>query len=54
MFTMLFPAFFVEENHQMETKHSLVDTQKYRIPQTNEKKVGTFEIFEPRTRCSAF
>ena len=38
MFTMLFTALSVEENRQMETKHSLVDTQKYRMPQTDEKR----------------
>ena len=32
MFTMLFIALFVEENRQMETKHSLVDAQNYRMP----------------------
>ena len=35
--TTLFTALFVEENCQMETKHGLVDTQDYRMPQTNEK-----------------
>ena len=38
MFTMLFTALFVEENRQIETKHSLVDTQNYRIPQKNKKR----------------
>ena len=32
----LFTALFVEENRQMETKHSLVDAQNYWMPQTNE------------------
>ena len=32
MFSMLFTALFVEENRQMETKHSLVDAQNYRMP----------------------
>ena len=32
MFTMLFTALFVGENRQLETKHSLVDAQSYRIP----------------------
>ena len=38
MFTMLFTALFVEENRQMETKHSLVDAQNYRMPKTKEKR----------------
>ena len=38
MFTMLFTALFVEENRKKETKHSLVDAQNYRMPQTNEKR----------------
>ena len=38
MLTMLFTALFAEENRQMETKHSLVDKQNYRMPRTNEKR----------------
>ena len=38
MFTVLFTALFEEEYRQMETKHRLVDTQNYRMPQTNEKR----------------
>ena len=38
MLTMLFTALFVDENRQMETRHSLVDTQSYRMSQTNEKR----------------
>ena len=32
MFILRLAALFVEENRQMETKHSLVDIQNYRIP----------------------
>ena len=54
MFTMPFTALFVEENRQIETKHSLVDARNNRMPQTNDKKVGTLEISEPKRRCSTF
>ena len=37
IFTMLFTALFMEENRQMETKHSLVDTQNYRMPQKRKR-----------------
>ena len=39
MFTMLFIALFVEENRQMETKHSLVDAQNYRMPSEYDGKI---------------
>ena len=38
MFILRLTALFVEENRQMETKRILVDTQNYRMPQTNKKR----------------
>ena len=53
MLTLLFSALFVEENRQMETKHSLVDTQNYEMPKTKEE-VDTLEIFEPKHDVAHF
>ena len=53
----LFTALFIEENRRMETKHSLVDTQNYRMLQTKTNKrkgVDKLEISEPKHDISTF
>ena len=38
MLTVLVTVLFVEENRQMEAKHSLADTHSCRMPQTSKKR----------------
>ena len=54
MLTMLFTALFVEENRQMETKHSLVDTQHYRMLQTNGKRWVNMKILSQKHDVAHF
>ena len=52
--TTVFTALSVEETGQMETKHSLVDTQNYRMPQTNEKRWVHLKFFSEKHDAAHF
>ena len=54
MHTTLFIALFVEENRQMETKHSLKDTQDYTMPQTNEKRWANLKFLSQKHDVAHF
>ena len=53
-FILRLTALFVAEHRQMETKHSLVDTQNYGMLKTNEKRWFSLKFLTKKIQFSTF